>query len=304
MNEQKKQPESLPSYISLPKALLYIFLSVLLISGSNVIALLFYQQVREKKRLDPAYTIVAVVQTSLENEGLKTVYFTELLELSVDNPKNLYSFNVKEAEQKILGSPLIKEVKIRKIQPGTIHIDYVLRKPIAFLADYSNSAIDSEGVIFPFKPFFTPKKLPEIYLGNVREKIEIEKIPLWGCQLSDERIKTAFNLLQVATEECCDRFSSLSRIDLSQMDAPSIGRCQIAMIFEERSISREKEEKKWVTRPYILRLTPTGYHQELANFLQLRKYLRTDKKFISEEHSKAVMIDLRLSDLAFIALEE
>ena len=254
-------------------------LSILLISGTSSIALFVYQHLRQKQRHDAAFTIVAVVQTSPESEGLKTVYLTELLDLSIDHPKNLYEFSITEAEQKILRSPLIKEVKVRKIRPGTIHVDYLLRKPIAFLADYTNTAIDKEGFLFPFKPFFTPKKLPEIYIGGLVDSP-------WGKQLQNAKLQLAFELLELAERTCCDASSSLVRIDLAQLDDPSAGRAQIVMIFEERNFT------------HTLRLTPRNYLQELANYRTLRTYMREKQNF------KNSIIDLRLSNLAFIAAEE
>jgi hypothetical protein len=273
--------------LPLSKALLRIILSVLLISGPCALALSLYQHFRQKQRLDPSFTIVAVVQTSPESEGLKTVYFTELLGLSIDHPKNLYDFSIAEAEQKLLHSPLIKEAKVRKIRPGTIHVDYQLRKPIAFLADYTNTALDEEGFIFPFKPFFTPKKLPEIYLGGLHEKGA-----LWGVQLADDNLQLAFELIRLADRHCCDACSSLLKIDLSRLHAASAGRSQIVMVFEERS-----SPSKIFT--HTLRLTSKNILQELANYCTLRDYFRKNPK--SQKNS---LIDLRLANLAFIGPDE
>src|SRR5690606_28774117 len=115
-----------------------------------------------------------------------------------DHPKNLYSFNTEEAVQKLLHLPVIKEAKIRKIRPGTIHVDYALRKPIAYLADYSNTAIDASGTIFSFKPFYTPKKLPEIYLGEEEE----DKPLVWGNIVEGERKELAFALYELSSQYC------------------------------------------------------------------------------------------------------
>ena len=172
--------------LHLRKALLWILLSVFFITGSSAAALVYFQYVREKQKLDPANNIVAIVQTSSDVEGLRTVYLAELLNLSVDRPTNLYSFNSKEARQKLLSSPLIKDANVRKIRPGTCHVDYTLRKPIAFIGDYTNTAIDANGVVFPFKPFFTPKILPSLYLGEDEEADEeSEEIghSLYGARL-------------------------------------------------------------------------------------------------------------------------
>ena len=303
MNEPiKKSPPHLP----LSKALLWIFVSVLLVTGTSGLALMYYQQIKEKHRQDSAFKIVAIVQTSPENEGLKTVYLAELLELSIDHPKNLYSFNTNEALERILSSPLIKEASIRKIRPGTIHVDYTMRKPIAFLGDYTNTALDREGIPFPVKPFFTPKRLPDIYLGSVDDDTENKCGLVWGEPIKGKRINLAFNILKMIQRHCCDGTASLCQIDVSRAFALSCGQRQIMVTLEERSVKTVENNPILVISTRILRLTPENYPQQLANYLQLRPYLsEQDKKNLNAGsegsiHLKPTIIDMRLSDLAFI----
>ena len=88
-------------------------------------------------------------------------------------------------------SPLIKKASIKKIPPGTLYIEYQMRVPLAYLGDYTNTALDEEGYLFPFSPFFTPKKLPIIYLGLQQDDAQ------WGMTLKqDQRLQLAFDLLK------------------------------------------------------------------------------------------------------------
>lgn len=288
--------------IPLRKALLLIVLSVLLISGTSCLAWIYYSHSREKQRQDPAYQIVAVVQTSPDSEGLKTGYLTELLELSVDRPANLYAFNTREAEQKLLSIPIIKDVKIRKIRPGTIHVDYSLRKPIAYVGDYTNAAVDAAGVILPFNPFYTPKKLPIIYFGNDND----EGIPQWGDVLNGRRKELAFALLALVYKYC-DDYSLLSSIDVSQAFAPSDGQRQIVLVIEDRFIRVVDGQTILCVYPRILRLREDNMSEQLGNYLILRTYLREQDRGSplagkgTIQQAKAVIIDLRLSELAFLS---
>ena len=115
---------------------------------------------------------------------------------------------------------------------------------------------------------------------------------MWGKQILWEKLELAFELMEVAERNCCDSCSSLSRIDLFQLDTPSAGKSQIVMIFEERA-----EEGKSVS--HTLRLTKEEYLQQLANYCALRTHLRKEKKMSAAN----LAIDLRLHDLAFIAIE-
>lgn len=300
-------PRQLPAgskKLSVKQALLFILLSVCVVSGSSFASLMYYQQIKEKQRLDSSYQIVAVVQTSPDSEGLKTGYLTELLELSIDRPKNLYGFDVEEAAQKLLRLPVIKDVKIRKIRPGTIHVDYTLRKPIAYLADYSNTAIDGSGMIFPFKPFYTPKKLPEIYLGEE----DGESLPVWGEVVQGRRKELAFSLLDLSSQYC-DDFSSLCCIDVSNSFALSDGQRQIVMVLEDRFLRVVDGQTILCIYPRILRLRQDNYQQQLGNYLVLRSYLRERDRSSTLpsqgaiQKAKATIIDLRLSELSFFFTE-
>lgn len=282
--------------MSLYKALLTILISTLLISGSSALGLLYYQQIREKQRHDPAYNIVAIVQSTTDSEALKTAYLAELLNLSVDYPTNLYDFNVSDASALLLKSPVIDNVHVSKIFPGTIHVNYTLRHPIAFLADRTNTALDVEGVTFPFKPFFTPKKLPKIYLGGSLEESE-------GMQQKNERLELALSLLNLSTTYCCDETLVLSQIDVSDAWAPGAGQRQIVLIFEERTATVVSGKPRSQSLMHTLRLPAINYHEQLANYLQLRSYLNISNKTRFSEY-KGLIIDLRLSELAFITPED
>lgn len=297
------------NHIPMSKAWMRIALSVVIVQGVCGLALLYYRHLQEKQQHDPAYQIIALVQTSPEAEGLKTIHLAELLDLSVDHPQNLYKFNSKEARQKLLSCPVIKEAVVRKIRPRTVHVDYTLRKPLAFLADYTNIAIDAEGYTFPFKPFFTPKKLPEFYLGvdeasSLNSSDQVSK----GVVIEGDRINLAFDLFRIINASCLDESASLSRIDVSKAFALSYGQKQIVVVFEERVTKQIDGRPMLIITPQILRLGPDNYQQQLANYLVLREHLR--KKDVGNLHAsgegavirnKPMVIDLRLSDLAFLS---
>lgn len=246
--------------IPLSKAFLIIFLSTLFVSGPAAIGVWTYQHLKSLRESNEKYRIVAIVQPG----PLKTEYFAELLELSVDKPKNLYKFNLIDAQKKLLASPLIKNVALKKVIPGTLMIDYQVRRPIAFIGDYSNTAMDDEGVLIPFKPFFTPKKLPEIILG-------VSKECKWGCPLTSEHKNMVLALLQ--------ELPHALRIDVSNYNHPSYGQRQIVIVVQQGS------------KKQILRLNPKDYKHQLKNY-----HLMTD--FLAEKPDNLI-IDLRIPNLAY-----
>ncbi len=275
--------------IPFSRALLWILLSTLLVSGSVFMGWLYYLQVREHRLHDDQYRIVAIVQSTPQIEALKTVYLAELLDLSLDRPVNLYQFNAKEAERQLLVSPLIKEATVKKILPGTLYIYYETRTPIAYLGDFTNTAIDEEGYLFPFHPFFTPKRLPILYFGLDREECE------WGgCLKSHPYFPLIFNILQQLNPLGQEKFL-VKQLDLSHARADSYGQRQMIVMIEE--IGQEGEK---ASSPYpilYLRLSSDHYSQDLANFRTLYAAAQEKRELPLVDQT---IIDLRIPHLAFI----
>jgi cell division septal protein FtsQ len=290
--------------IPLKKACLTIFLSVAIITGSFSLYFGYYRFIRAKYLNDKKYDVVAIVQTTKNKEPLKTVFLAELLNLSLDQPTHLYRFNVKENERKLLQYPVIKEAKIKKIRPGTIYVDYSLREPIAYLVDYTNTALDHESIIFPFKPFFTPKKLPEIYLGlskfNDLDPILIKK---WGQKLEGKRIQLAFSILEYLKNKSEKLSFILKRIDVSKAYATSFGERQIILVIEHQLIKRENDIPHITQLKRTLRLNPYHFEESLENYWILHQMLERQGKNL-DPNFKKLIIDLRLKDLGYIQKEE
>lgn len=289
------------------QALAWLLGLTLLISGTAALALLFYRHVQGQYANDETYRIVAIVQATPSKESIKTVYLSELLGLSVDRPENLYRFNSVEARRKLLGSALIKEAKVKKIRPGMIYVDYQLRTPIAFLIDYTNTAIDENWVPLPFKPFFTPKKLPEIYLGIANHD---EESPLsggeWGMRLEGDRVTLAKEVLAHLNQNYLSDKTHLRRIDVSNAFSSSYGQRQIVVILEEEVMRGDGDKSVLIRFPRILRLSTENYEQGLANYFALQPTLLNKLSDLSADNQSAVVnmpatiIDLRLNHLGYL----
>lgn len=267
--------------IPLKQAIRWIIFSVFIVSGSAAMFFSYYQYIKWRQKQDETYRIVAIIQTTPNPETLKTSYLAELFNLSYDQPTNLYAFSAKDAQKKLLLNPIVKWAKVKKIRPGTIHVDYEMREPVAFLSDLNNTAIDSTATPFPMAPFFTPKKLPEIYLGNYSsdgEKAAIE----WGKEIQSKKMQMALGLLNLLNEKIGKEELTIKRIDVSKTDAPSLGRRQAVVILEE---------KKSV---YTLRLNAEKTEEGVEKFLVLR---RNCQNFENEGN---FVIDLRLEQLACV----
>jgi hypothetical protein len=268
-----------------------------------------YKQWNLKRRFDARYQISGIVQTGPEKEALKTVYLAELLGLSVDQPKNLYALDLKKAESALLSSPLIKKVAVKRVQPSTLYIDYEVRHPIAWLSDYSNTGIDQEGYLLPCTPFFSPKQMPEIYLGlpsfGAAEDTFGRKGGLWRTPIKNRYLNLALELLQTFEGSPWKEGLSIKRIDVSNAFAPSLGRREIVLFTEEEIAVKKGDRQISFTFPKILRLAPKDYAQQLNNFFALRKTMVEDYKtqLASADQGGRFtprIVDLRILQLAFV----
>lgn len=282
--------------IPLSKAFLWILGSTLLISGTAFMGWLYYLHVKEKRFQDDQYQIAAIVQSNLQSDALKTAYLAEVLNLSLDRPVNLYQFNVKEGVNTLLSNPLIQEASIKKILPGTLWIHYQMRTPLAYLGDYGNTVIDEEGALFPFRPFFTPKRLPILILGMKPNERQ------WGSSLKGERsLKLAYSIMEQFEQLKQDRFR-IRQLDVSQAKDDSYGQRQVVLVLEENS-----QDWNASSTPHsllYLRLNADDPSQALVNFHTLQEALFDKKEEAPVKDqgagSKIVMIDLRIPHLAFI----
>lgn len=203
----------------------WILSSVLLVSGTAYGLFFYYRDVQRYKRVDSNYHIVAIVQKSRGKELLQAEYLAEQLGLSIDRPTNLYAFDKKRGEEHLLRNPLIRSASIHKVSPGTLFIDYSIRRPAAYLGNFSNTALDEEGILIPFKPFFTPKTLPTILLGN-RFFETWKPGEYWGHSIQGEEYTLAKSIIQFFEKEKC---GTLHVIDLKGVKSESLGKREIVV---------------------------------------------------------------------------
>lgn len=303
MREKKKIPFA--------QALLWIVGSMLVISGGAYSGAHAYLRHKKNKTKSPAHQISSIIQTGPQKEALNSVYFAELLGLSADRPKSSLTFDVKVAEKKLLESPVIKEAKVKLASDTTLYIDYTCPKPIAWVFDYENIAIDEEGYLFPVTPFFSPKNLPEIYIG-LKPFGAISLDPnrptaKWNEPLKSPLIDLALSLLKMLQEMGAGDLFTVRRIDVSNADAQSYGQREIVLLLEDEVIAAQEGKEVHFICPRLLRLSPKNYAQELGNFLKLREKLldeETEKLAFPKEGEtvrlKEKILDFRIPSLAYI----
>jgi hypothetical protein len=267
----------------------------------------------QKARLSDEKSLIrTIIQTGPEKEALKTAYLAEVLSLSSDSPLSLYALNLKEARKKLISCPMIKDALLKRVSSGALYIDYTTRKPVAALLDYQNIGLDGEGYLFPLAPFFSPKHLPEIYLGlppfGESADAQGRKGGAWLTPLDNKHLRLALQILEAFDDTSWKEGIRILRIDVSKAFAPSYGEREIVLLTEEEISLRTGDRPLVCLFPKILRLGTKNYIKQLGNFLSLRKNIIEDyKRQVGEgnfqnERVEFVprIIDLRIPELALI----
>lgn len=271
--------------LPLRTAFLWIAASAVIVSGSAAVGLWLYKWQKQQAATDDKYKIIAILQHTNDPEPLQNIYLAELLNLSIDKPAYLTAYSTTQAEFQLLRCPHIKSVSIKKIPPGTLYIDYVMRRPAAFLAGYTNVSIDREGIAIPFKPFYTPKNLPELVLGDIEGDV------LWGSPVRSGRLEQALAVLEYFEPQCSRTNTIIKRIDVSRLDAPSAGQREILVVVEEAVDGAGPSTR-------FLRLGIGHYERDLQNYWSLRDYVIAHP---DEFPAGQIAIDLRVPQLAFLS---
>ena len=239
---------------------------------------------QNKIRSSKSFLISGIYQTGPQKEAISTTKLAELLGLSVDHPTHILDFSESLAEKKLREFPLFKSVKIQKKKPSHILIDYTIREPLLVVKDYPDSVIDSEGVIFPYRQFFTQKLIPECHFGLIDEEHfeEKKKLCLEVYKIADAFLKPlAFKIL---------------RLDVSNAFLESYSKKEIILTIEQESSS--------LSFPYYLRMNTIEIEKQFSNFLVLSKELQKQQKLWTKlgqsKSPKPKVIDLRLDGMALI----
>lgn len=236
--------------------------SLFFVSFSLVLTLGFYWTLTcFEKHAPPKIPVKAIAQTGPLKEGLKIDVLAEILQLSSDEPRLIES---KEAKEILLKMPFLKTAEVSLLNSGTLYIDYTLRRPLLTLSDFENAAIDEEGILFPLSPYFTPKRLPELFLG-------LDRALPWGTEFNSPKFHLTRRLIQLLKEE-------VIRIDISKIEEGSLGKREIVVLLDKGE------------NIHYLRLTPSHYEKQLEYYQLL----------FSNLEKKDLIIDLRLPHLAYI----
>jgi hypothetical protein len=174
---------------------------------------------------------------------------------------------------------------------------------LAYLADYDNVVIDREGYPFPCTPFFSPKNLPEIYLGlspfGVSPEDPEKPCVQWCSPLKGKYFDLALDVLSYVTDAAVSDYFNVTWIDVSRAFSLSCGTREIVLITKDTLFLNNEKH----SIPRLLRLSTRNYTQELGNYLKLREQLvEEDRRQLGllGANIPERIIAFRIPNLAFV----
>ena len=281
---------------SIQKALFVLVGSTVCTLTLSLIILFSWQKKRAERLENECYHVRYILQTGPEKKALPTAHLAEILGLCKDLPISLYALDMKDLKKRLLQSPFIAKANVKRLPPSTLYIDYEIRKPVAWISDFKNRAVDQEGYLFPIHPFFSPKQLPEIYLGIS---------DLSSSRIEGAALDLAFRVLKYLEESPWAEGLQVERVDVSHAFSSSLGTREVVILTKEEIGVHKKGRKVSFVFPRILRLTPKGYEEQLTRFFALKKeMIKSYRKQLASYDSggkfSPKIIDLRAPQLAFI----
>lgn len=252
-------------------ALLRIFLTTLLLSGTSYIGWWMWEHHLEKRLTDPRYELQALRVLASPEDHLPSSLLAHWLDLSPH--ANLYSYDCHALATQLFRQPLIAHAVVQRDPPHRLLVEYSLRKPIARLAEVPQVGLDEEGILIPLIGKWIEAPLPSIFIG-----LPPSSLPPWEQPSPLAPRKEGARLLKLI--QTTSLGEHLLRIDSSAIDAPSKGRRQLLLILEE----------SWGVT--LIRLMPETIKDGIKRYLALRSLL--------EEMGTPQVVDLRLDQLAYL----
>lgn len=218
--------------------------------------------------------LTTLIQKTSFSTPLSPRFFSDYLMLNPNGKwLELSKLDEKKIEQKLKEFPIFEKIQAHIIRTGELEIAYDLKKTQFLLADFTNLAIDPKGFIFPLKPFFPPKKIPQVYLG-------IQKVD-WKIK---NNIKKALEI-QAFLEQILDDGIEIELIDLAKQEHPVASLKQIVVTLNYQGIK------------HYLRLSPDHLEKALLRYLALYK-----EKDLTEFVSQSLVFDARFKKFATLKI--
>jgi len=218
----------------------------------------------------PSVLLKTLIQKTPTSQALSARFFSDYLGLSPGGRfQILQKLDLSKIQKKLEEFPIFKHVHAEFTPIGELLVSYELRKPVLALKDYAQLGVDAEGMIVPIAPYYSPKRLPEVYLGL--KTIE------WNRA---QQVNQALDIMAYFDHHALETFT-LKLIDLSRLT---------------HSIPSHREIIVTISifnKNHYLRLNPQHVDRALHRYMRLFK----EAKLKNQLH-ESIIFDARITKFA------
>lgn len=236
--------------LTLRSSFLWVLCSTIAISATAWGGWFSYLKWDQMRKESTEYPILKIVS---QNRKIPVLVLAETLEIE---GKNLYSFNLKKGEMRLLSIPCLETATIERRPPDTIVVDYKTRTPFAIVGDYF---VDKEGFLFEKKYYSSQPLLCSLVLSGTPEMKQKQ-----------------FDLAKTVLEE----FPRLEVIDVRWAYEDTLGRRQVIVVghFGDRLRVVRVNEKDWKEKIFSMEKISTELHEsfKIIDF-RSKNFLIADK---------------------------
>lgn len=136
------------------------------------------------------------------------------LDLSYLKGKNIFNLDLpKESLNIIKGCPDCSRVRLARILPNRIYVEFIKRKPVAYIRLSNYLAVDESGIIF-----YTSVKPEESGLPLILGLESRVSAPKFGKKYENKELLVALDILKEARRNPFLKECKISKIDVSDVD--------------------------------------------------------------------------------------
>lgn len=198
-------------------------------------------------------------------------------------------------------TPFFNRVKVSKVYPNILYLDYEARKPFAYLKDYTNILIAEDGTLLPFKPFFPPKNFPVISLGPSMMGVSDQESVV-GYVIPQKTLELIKNFTKSVERYFEERGFRVVFIDFQNAGAGSGELSEIVVLTEGR---RRLKSGKDIDLQVLIRYALDSYSETIEVFDRIiqKESQRIDRAIGKSEAvtSWHLLIDLRTKGIALVS---
>jgi len=242
-----------------------------------------YHQKQQAQRIqDDQWRIQYLTARNVTPDRLPVAVLSTLLGISEKD--SLFSVDSKELCARLYRCSAIKEAKVWRWFPGSIGVEYALRRPVARLLGVLNIGVDRFGSIFFLFPFYSLKRLPKIAVSLKKES---------DLSALQEQLRAKEDLSLVLSFLAF--FRSLGEEYQLELDTIDCVRWNKVNIFQREMVISFRSLPPSIRRVY-LRIHPKMMHGILALLPRLFSRLCSD--------SFSGIIDLRYPNIVLVSYDQ